>query len=80
MELHQGKARISYDGGECFPNPLLALFGHGDRELGLLRFHLRFEHVGSIRLTDIRELIGGLDGIVRKLAEVVPQLQHLLRS
>src|SRR6266403_6182223 len=80
FELHQGKPRIPHDGRQCFPNPLLVLFGHGDRELCLLRFHFRFAHVGSVRLADIRELMGGLDSVVGKLAEVLPQLQRLLDS
>src|SRR6202043_2296707 len=38
------------------------------------------EHVGSVCLADVRELMRGLYGIVGELAEVLPQLQRLLGS
>src|SRR5258708_3475258 len=62
----------------CSPTDLP--FGLVARDFCLLRSHFRFEQVGSVRLADIRELMGGLDGVVGKLAEVLPQLQRLLGS
>src|ERR1700689_2152485 len=78
LQMLQGQIRLAHHGGQHAPRPpLLLLFGN-HRQLVLIRFHIRFEHIGLVRLPHVKKLPRSFRRVLRDIAQLAARLHHRL--
>src|SRR3984885_6012721 len=78
LQMLQGQIRLAHHGGQHAPRPpLLLLFGN-HRQLVLIRFHIRFEHIGLVRLPHVKKLPRSFRRVLRDTAQLAARLHHRL--
>jgi hypothetical protein len=77
----QGNApqfRVPDKRGETFPIPAVALLGVAERHLGPVCLHSRLEQVRRVRLADVNQFLGRLDGVLGVLRQLLLHCDQFL--